>query len=158
MGTLIKNNQCQLADCSNQPLNVGPIAGTTIADSDHRLMANGLRSFGIAWNIMVMVQDMISPLQDPRSIRKIISDMGLQATAHRKGKIVKPKEFCQKELDRYKDLLKDLEVIRNDQGESLELKATVFGRNLLTHKRIMDTEASLQFCEWAFQKLESEGG
>ncbi|MNI38544.1 hypothetical protein D3C73_926940 [compost metagenome] len=46
-GRLIRNSQCQLANCSSQPLKVGPIAGATIADNDHRLTANGLRSCGI---------------------------------------------------------------------------------------------------------------
>lgn len=67
----------------------------------------------------------------------------------------KRSEFCQSELDRYKNLLKDLEVLRNDRGESPQLKATTFGRYLLTHKRMMDMEASLQFCEWALKEIDS---
>lgn len=62
--------------------------------------------------------------------------------------------FCKSELDRYNILLKANENLRDERGESRELKASTFGRYLLLRKRIMDMESSIQFCEWALEELE----
>ncbi len=65
-------------------------------------------------------------------------------------------EFCKSELERYHDLLKGNENLRDERGESRELKASTFGRYLLIRKRILDMESSIQFCEWALVELESK--
>lgn len=65
-------------------------------------------------------------------------------------------DFCQSELARYKGLLSNNEALRKERGESRELKATTFGRYLLLRKRVLDVEASLQFCQYALDALEGE--
>lgn len=72
-----------------------------------------------------------------------------------KDLLLKRAEFCKSELERYKVLLKANEVLRDERGETRELKATTFGRYLLIHKRVLDMESSIQFCEWALEELES---
>ncbi|MDH6427212.1 hypothetical protein BSK62_10360 [Paenibacillus odorifer] len=72
-----------------------------------------------------------------------------------KDLLLKRAEFCKSELERYKVLLKANEVLRDECGETRELKATTFGRYLLIHKRVLDMESSIQFCEWALEELES---
>ncbi len=52
-------------------------------------------------------------------------------------------------------MLKANEVLRDERGETRELKATTFGRYLLIRKRVLDMESSIQFCEWALEELES---
>lgn len=72
-----------------------------------------------------------------------------------KALLLKREEFCRSELARYHLLLTNNEALCTERGETRELTATTFGRYLLLHKRIMETEASIQFCGWALKLLES---
>lgn len=62
--------------------------------------------------------------------------------------------FNRSELDRYNLLIKANEALRDERGETRELKATTFGRYLLLQKRVMAMKASIEFCEWAIGELE----
>lgn len=66
-------------------------------------------------------------------------------------------EFSRSELDRYNLLIKANEALRDERGETRELKATTFGRYLLLRKRVMAMQSSIEFCEWAIEELERNG-
>lgn len=63
-------------------------------------------------------------------------------------------EFNRSELQRYNLLIKANEALRDERGETRELKATTFGRYLLLQKRVMAMKSSIEFCEWAIAELE----
>ncbi|UQZ32303.1 PadR family transcriptional regulator [Paenibacillus sp. PK3_47] len=79
----------------------------------------------------------------------------LSKPAEAKALLLKRKEFCQSELERYHLLLANNEALCAERGEARELEATTFGRYLLLSKRIMETETSIRFCTWALEQLES---